>query len=185
MTNRYIEDREIRAQRAHIWVRSVRIRSKLSLIELEALFTDSKSDDETARSCLWDKYNKGDVIPRIGVKPGGGLHLASRVEEAYPGTLQWLTSPMWRLIDKAPMSMMEIKETYENLPTLFRSIFIEADYKTKGIFWRRMVNVQKCIETLKKFDDLNAFIALLIMVKEGETTQDQFTHYLALKAAIK
>lgn len=184
MNTRYIEDREIRACRVHTWVRAVRLKSKLSLIELEELFTDSKSSNKNSRSCIWDKYNRGDVAPRIGVKPNGEFHLASRVEKHYPETLQWLISPMWRLLDKAPMSMIEIRTLYENMPGPIRSLFVEPDYKIKGIFWRRILDTESCIEEIKKFETLSAFIALLTLVKEAETTQDQWTHYQAIKAAI-
>lgn len=184
MNTRYIEDREIRSHRVHTWVRAVRLKSKLSLLELEDKFSDSKGSNDKHRSCIWDKYNRGDVVPRIGIKPSGELHLANRVEQCYPNTLQWLTSPMWRLIDKAPMSMNEVRATYECMPVLFRSIFVEPEYKITGLFWRRYTESQSCIETLKKLEALPAFIALLTLVKEAETTQDQWTHYSALIAAI-
>jgi hypothetical protein len=184
MESRYIEDRVIRVNRVHTWVRAVRLKSKLSLSELEELFSDSKTKEGKTRSCIWDKYNRGDVVPRVGIKPNGELHLANRVEQEFPGTLQWLTSPMWRLIDKAPMSMPEIRKIYDDMPSKFRSIFVEPDYKIKGIFWRRILPFEECIDTLKKLEILPAFIALLTMVKEAEISQDQYTHYSALRAAI-
>jgi uncharacterized protein (DUF433 family) len=184
MTSRYIEDITIRQVRVRTWVRAVRLASGLSLIELEKQFSDPKAKVKTPRSCIWDKYARGDVAPRIGKNPNGKLHLASRIDKAYPGTLRWLNSPMWRLIDKAPMSMIEIKAIYDGMPYLFKSIFVEPTHKTKGLFWRRYVELQPCIETLYKMEELQAFIALLTMVKEAEVKQDQETHYEALKAAI-
>lgn len=184
MTSRYVEDIGIRQLRVRTWVRAVRLASGLSLIELERQYSDPKTKANTPRSCIWDKYAKGDVAPRVGKKPNGKLHLANRIDKAYPGTLRWLNSPMWRLIDKAPMSMIEIKAIYEEMPYLFRSIYVEPKHKTKGLFWRRYVELQPCIETLYKMEELQAFIALLTMVKEAEVNQDQATHYEALKAAI-
>lgn len=184
MNSRYVEDAEIRAQRVNTWVRAVRLKSKLSLAELEEHFSDSNGSTDKARSCIWDKYNRGDVVPRIGVKPNGELHLASRVEKEFSGTLQWLTSPMWRLIDKAPMSMQEIRVIYEAMPTEIGSIFVEPKNNIKGIFWKRLVDPEDCLKALKHFERFPVFIALLAMVKEAETTQDQWTHYFALKEAI-
>lgn len=180
----YKEDIAIRQLRVRSWVRAVRLASGLSLVELEKKFSDSVRSTKKPRSCIWDKYARGDVTPRVGKKPDGKLHLANRIEKSYPGTMQWLTSPMWRLIDKAPMSMYEIKEVYEGMPYLFRSIFVESKHKVKGIFWRRYTELQPCIETLYKMETLPAFIGLLAMTKEAEATQDQVTHHQALKAAI-
>lgn len=176
-TIRYIEDKEIRWIRVRTWVEAVLQASGLTLVELEQKFSDVKSISPTSRSCIWDKYRNGTVVPRIGTKPNGELHLASKVEIEYPGTLQWLTSPLWRLSDKAPMSMEEIKFVYQNLPYLYRSIFIEADYKITGLFWRRCTELEECCETLKKLDGLDAFISHLAMIKEAEISQDQDIHY--------
>lgn len=184
MSLNYVEDISIRALRVRAWVRSVRLASGLSLLELEKKFVDSKKPSSSARSCIWDKYARGSVVPRIGKKPNGELHLANRVNNSYPDTLQWLVSPIWRLSDIAPMSMIEIKEAFEGMPYLYRSIFIEAEYKTKGVFWRRDVDLESCFATLNKLDTIPAFIALLTLVKEAELTQDQATHQSAFVEAI-
>lgn len=184
MTDRYIEDPEIRDLRVRTWVRSVRFQSKLNLVQLEEKFSNTKSSDKKARSCIWEKYVKATVVPRVGKNPSGGLHLASRVEEEYPGTLQWLISPMWRLLDKAPMSMKEIRGIYEGMPYLYRSIFIEQDYKITGVFWRRVTDPAQCIATLLNLEKVDSFIALLALAKEAEITQNQPLHFEALKGAL-
>lgn len=79
--------------------------SKLTPRELEKQFGEPKSNEKVKRSCVWDKYRRGDVVPRSGLRPGGGANLVDRVEVVYPGTAKWLTLPLWRLLDKAPMEM--------------------------------------------------------------------------------
>ena len=184
MNLKYVEDISIRTLRVRAWVKSVRLASGLSLVELEKKFADSKNPSSSARSCIWDKYARGSVVPRIGKNPNGDLHLANRVNHTYPGTLQWLISPMWRLSDVAPMSMIEIKETFKGMPYLCRDNFIEAEKKAKGVFWRRNVDLENCFYTLSKIDTVPAFIALLTLVKEAELTQDQATHQSAFNEAI-
>lgn len=63
--------------------------------------------------------------------------------------------------------------------------FVEAEFKTKGIFWRRHVEIDKCCETLRNLEPLDAFIALLTIIKEAESIQDQDAHYYAFDEMIQ
>lgn len=175
-SSRYIEDKEIRAMRVRTWVEAVMYASGITLVELEQKFSENRLSDPVARSCIWDKYRNGYVVPRIGKRPNGDYHLANRVEACYPGTMLWLTSPIWRLADKAPMEMTEIRKIYEGMPYLFRSMFVEVEHKVKGVFWRRYVEIDKCCETLRNLETLPAFISLLTIIKEAEIIQDQDVH---------
>lgn len=174
---KYVEDKEMKRLRVRTWVEAVLHASGLTLVELEQKYSDAKTINPVARSCIWDKYRNGSVAPRIGIKPNGELHLAGRVEIDYPGTLQWLISPLWRLSDKAPMGMNEIRSIYEGMIYLFKSIFVETEHKTTGVFWRRNIEIEKCCKTLSHLDELTSFIALLTIIKEAEVNQDQEVHF--------
>lgn len=170
----YKEDPNIRKMRVQAWFQAVTDASKLTPRELERKF---REDDgrKVSRSCIWDKYRRGQVVPRSGPRPDGGLNLVDRVEKAYPGTAKWLTLPLWRLADKAPMEMSEIRRCYENLPNLMKALFIDEAPKSGTVFWRANTK-KRDYELLFKFADLNGFMAVLTMFREAQCCQDRERH---------
>lgn len=135
------------------------------------------------RPRLWEKYRRGEVEPRSGYSFKGAPNLVERVEQRYPGTAIWLSSPIWRLADKAPMEMSGIRGIYEGLPYLLQSIFIAAPHEASEVFWRRPVDPQHVCEILLRQGGLDALITALAMAKEAEITQDQYQHSEAREAA--
>ncbi len=177
------EDPKIRSMRVRAWVRAVKLASGLGLADLEEAFSQRLGADASSRSCIWDKYQRGEVVPRSRLQTKRGLSLVERVERRYPGTAKWLTSPLWRLADMAPMEMSEIREVYEGLPYLFQSIFIAGPYDASEIFWRRPVDYEHVYTLLLRQRDLDALVTILAMVKEAEITQDQGLHWLGVETA--
>lgn len=180
MPSRYIEDPEIRSMRIRAWYRAVVAASQLTPSELEQAFSLGTGD--RPRSCIWDKYRRGEVEPRRGTGRQPGL--IERVETSYPGTAVWLSSPLWRLADRAPMEMSEIRRIYEAMPKLIRSIFVATKEEATGLFWRRPVEVDHACEILRRFRDVDAFITLLTIMREAETIQDQ-DQYFVVSHAVK
>lgn len=172
----YKEDPQIRKMRVQAWFRAVAQTSKLTPRELEKKFGEPKCDGKVKRSCMWDKYRRGEVAPRSGPRPDGGLNLVDRVEEAYPGTAKWLTLPLWRLLDKAPMEMSEIRRSLERLPNLMRQIFIYRQAQPSDLFWRRDTDYDDACDHLLRFGNLDGLTAVLALVKEAEVIQDQYQH---------
>lgn len=172
----YKEDSEIRKMRVQAWFRAVSLASKLTPRELERKFGEPKGDGKVKRSCVWEKYRRGDVVPRSGPRPDGGLNLVDRVDAAYPGTAKWLTLPLWRLLDKAPMEMSEIRRYLEGLPILMRQIFIYEQAQPSGAFWRRNTDYDDACDHLLRFVNLDGLTAVLALVKEAEVIQDQYRH---------
>lgn len=172
----YKEDPEIRKMRVQAWFLAVSQASKLTPRELEKQFGETKSDGKVQRSCVWDKYRRGEVVPRSGRRPDGGLKLVDRVEAAYPGTAKWLTLPLWRLLDKAPMEMSEIRRYLEGLPNLMRQMFIYSETQSTGLFWRRDTDYEDACDLLLRFGSLDGLNAVLALVKEAEVIQDQYQH---------
>lgn len=170
--------------RVRAWVRAVKLASGLGLAELEEMFSQRLGTGPSSRSCIWEKYQRGEVVPRFRLQTKRGLSLVERVEQRYPGTAKWLTSPLWRLVDKAPMEMGEIREIYEGLPYLFQSIFIAGPHEGSPLFWRRPIDPKDVCEILLKLserDAISALVTALTMAKEAETTQDQYQHELAVE----
>lgn len=168
----YKEDPEIRKMRVQAWFHAVSLESGLTPRELEKKFSESDTEKKVKRSCVWDKYRRGEVVPRSGPRPDGGLNLVDRVEAAYLGTAKWLTLPLWRLLDKAPMEMSEIRRCYESLPPVMRAMFIHPQATDSSVFWRRReLDCKKDCDVFLRFQDLDGFTAVLAMLRETESAQ--------------
>lgn len=177
----YKEDPALRKMRVQTWFRAVALASGKTTGELERLFGDD-SNAKAMRSGIWNKYKRGEVVPRSGRQGDGRPKLVERVEARYPGTARWLFSPLWRLVDRAPMEMGEIKRIYESMPKSIRAIFVAPENEATPIFWRRSVDTEHACEILLRFGDLDAFVALLTMLKEAEVTQDRYQYGVVMNA---
>ena len=178
---RYVEDPEIRSMRVRSWYRAVILASKLTAAELEEEFSERvRGRSNSPHSCIWDKYRRGETEPRSGRRSNGRHNLVERVERRYPGTAKWLTSPIWRLADKAQMQMDEIRGVYEGLPQDIRSILIASPEQGTGIFWRRPLDHERDYAHLVSRPDIHRLIAVLAIVKEAGITQSQHHHFFGV-----
>jgi hypothetical protein len=182
--SRYVEHPKLRSMRVRCWFNAVSQVSGLTTGQLEREFGE-KGTERAPRSCIWNKYRRGDVVPRSRRPGDRSKKLVERVESRYPGTAKWLTSPLWRLADPALMEMSEIRQIYEGMPKSIRSIFVEPGSKATSIFWRRSVDPKRACEVLLRFRDVDALIALLAMVKEAEVVQDRAQYGVAVKAVLQ
>lgn len=180
---------EITRFKVMAWFNAVTEASSKTAAELEREFAQVEHvrwvNGVEIRPKLWEKYRRGEVEPRSGYSPQGMPNLVERVEQRYPGTAKWLSSPLWHLADKAPMAMDDIHKIYEGLPYLFRSIFIAAPHEASEVFWRRPVDPQHVCEILLRQGGFDALTTILAMIKEAEITQDQYQHSEAREAAQK
>jgi hypothetical protein len=167
----YREDPLIRKMRVQAWYFAVVQASGLSTRELERMFREDKGR-KVNRSCIWNKYRRGEVVPRSGRREGGKLNLVEQVEASYPGTAKWLSSPMWRLADKAPIEMSEIRQIYEKMSPNFRELFILPAYKASDVFWRKPIEYENLADSLRSLGTLESFVALLTLIREAEVTQN-------------
>lgn len=170
---RYAESKTIKRLRIKAWFKAVSHASGLSASQLEYQFSLKK--ESPSRSCIWDKYRRGEVAPREG--------LVTIVEDCYPNTRHWLHSEFWRMIDHSEVSMAEVRDAYERLPKLLRSIFISPQATKQTVFWRRPVADEEVFEDLRRFGSIDAFLATLIAVKESEVTQNQYQHRCGVQLA--
>lgn len=182
----YIEDPAIRKMRAQAWFKAVSLSSGMTAAELEREFSERKTEGaKTMRSCIWDKYRRGDALPRSGRKTSGELNLVERVETKFPGTAKWLTSPLWRLLDKAPMEMSEIRQIYEEMPSMLRPLFLAPSSEATEIFWRRQIGYKETYKTLAQLGSLEALTATLAMIREATIIQDQAKYVEGITTAKK
>lgn len=180
--SRYVEDPVIRSMRVRTWFRAVMLASGLTPAQLEREFSEKEpARAASARSCIWDKYRRGEVVPRSGSMSSGRLGLVERVERRYPGTAAWLNSALWRLADKAPMEISELRRVYDGMPKPIRALFL-VDCAPRALFWRQQSDVEELCTHLAHVDRVEVLIILLALAKEAETIQDQRQHVLAVKA---
>ncbi|MCL4470093.1 MAG: hypothetical protein M1547_02925 [Gammaproteobacteria bacterium] len=175
---------EITRFKVMAWFNAVAEASGKTAAELEREFAPAEHvrwvNGMEIRPRLWEKYRRGEVEPRSGCSPKGAPNLVERVEQRYPETAVWLSSPLWRLADKAPMEMSDIRGIYEGLPKLLRSIFIMAPHEEGEVFWRRPVAVDHVCEILLRIGGLDALVVALALVKEAEITQYQDQHEIGV-----
>lgn len=180
----YTEDPKIRSLRVRAWFQAVTLISGKTAAGLEREFSERRDRIAVpSRSCIWQKYKQGLVEPRNRCRGDGRLNLVERVEKKYPGTAKWLSSPLWRLADKTPMEMSEVRKVFSSLPKLLKSMFIASPEKATGVFWRRPIDCEHAYELLLRLKDVDAFVATLAMIKEAEAIQDQLQHMLGVLAA--
>lgn len=172
------EDPRIRSMRIRAWFHAVSSKSGLTAAELEREFARPDAFGRS-RSCIWDKYRRGEVSPRS--EPSGD-GLVERVEARYADTAHWLSSPLWRLADRIPMGMFDLRQIYEGLPRPMRSLIVSGEARDASVFWRRQVDPGDVCELVVRFRSLESLIALLALVKEAETAQLQHQHDLATDA---
>lgn len=172
---RYVENPKIRSMRVRSWFHAVSLASGLTVGELEREFREEGST-RVPRSCIWNKYKRGEVVPRSRYQGDGRPKLVERVEACYPGTEKWLFSPLWRLADVAPTAMSELREIYDGLPIRLRNLIVLPSALASDVFWRREFDVQTVVTELFRFqtvDDLQLGLALL---REAEVCQGHFLY---------
>ncbi len=179
----YREDPVIRSIRVRTWYYAVAQVSGLTVLELESRFSLLGQKAEM-RSCIWNKYRSGEVAPRSGIRPDGLANVVDRVEAIYPGTAKWLTLPLWRLSDKAPMDMAELRRFFEGLPDSIRDMFLISNLESSDIFWRTTTPFDDLCTCLLDLENLHDLAAILAMVKEAEVTQNQLQHAACAYVAI-
>ncbi|MGB4064756.1 MAG: hypothetical protein WBK19_13120 [Azonexus sp.] len=168
---RYVENPKIRSMRVRSWFYAVSQASGLTVGELEKEFREEGSA-QAPRSCIWNKYKRGEVVPRSRFQGDGRPKLVERVEARYPGTEKWLFSPLWRLADEAPMEMSEIRRIYEGLPMKIRNFFILPPELASEVFWRHeLLDIEPVLRHMLASRTGDDLLAGLAMVREAELVQ--------------
>lgn len=163
--------------RTIVWAEAVLRVSGKPLAVLEREFRQAKKS-ASARSCIWQKYKNGTVVPRNGEKGKAGL--VERVELHYPGTAKWFYSPLWSLCTDRPVSMDRIKEVYCGLRPELKALFVRDE---AARFWRRSIS-DDILGDLIHAPEIDGLTALFALIKEAETIQNPDIHKIASWAAV-
>lgn len=163
--------------RTIVWTEAVLRVSGKPLAVLEREFRQAKKS-ASARSCIWQKYKNGTVVPRNGEKGKAGL--VERVELHYPGTAKWFYSPLWSLCTDEYVGMDRIKEVFCGLRQELRELFVVDEAAT---FWRQSTPEEICRELIY-FPEFEGLIALFALLREAEIIQNPELHMEACWAVV-
>lgn len=172
------ENELLRELKVKTWFNAVAEASGKTAYELEKEFSPSYVDKgkfHKQRSRLWEKYRTGKIVPTMKESKGGRRPIALMVEEKYPGTLQWLTSPIWTLADPdAEITMDYLRSVYESLDVEIHKYLIEDVTDKDLIFWRKpCADYSKLLADISAANSIDSFIALLCLLRESIICQQQ------------
>lgn len=145
------------------------------------MFRLKSGDTSKVTSGIWGKYRDGRICPKTHMDCNGRPSIVERVESKFNGTAQWLIHPPWRVLGYEPLSMSTLKEIYLQLPAPIMDILVAEKPPHSRMFWRRPGDFECAYETLVAMGDLAAFTAVLALIKECETVQNQEMHKTGLR----
>ncbi|PKO92572.1 MAG: hypothetical protein CVU15_05475 [Betaproteobacteria bacterium HGW-Betaproteobacteria-1] len=171
------ENELLRELKVKTWFNAVAEASGKTAYELEKEFSPSYVDKgkfHKQRSRLWEKYRTGKVVPTMKETKGGRRPIALLVEEKYPGTLQWLTSPLWTLADpEAEITMDYLRTVYESFEPKMRALFIQEKPENR-LFWRVPFSANKSLlEDIVSKESVTGFVGLLCLMRESVLLQEE------------
>lgn len=169
---RYVEHPKIRSMRVRSWFHAVSQTSGLTVGELEREFREEGSA-RAPRSCIWNKYKRGEVVPRSRYQGDRRPKLVERVEARYPGTEKWLFSPLWLLVDVASMEMSDLRTIYEGLPPRIRDYFILSPSLVTKVFWRCPLHSEQLLVQFLSFHTVEDLVASVALIREAEIIQSR------------
>lgn len=171
-SKRYVENPKIRSMRVRSWFHAVSQASGLTVGELEREFREEGSA-RTPRSCIWNKYKRGEIVPRSRYQGDGRPKLVERVEARYPGTEKWLFSPIWLLLDAVPMEMSDLRRIYEGLPLRIRDYFVLPSSLVTKVFWRCPLHSEQQLMEFLRFHTVEDLVAAVALIREAEIIQNR------------
>lgn len=168
--------------RVKAWFVAVREKSGLkTAYQLEKRFAPEKFrrglDDECIRPCQWDKYERGENVPKKS--------LVAIVETAYPGTRQWIVAPLWKVIRARPLPISELHAIIAVIRPTLASRLPDA-FSPASRVRRKQYDLSRigAIDSLWRQGDVEAMTALLGLVRDAEQKSDDHQHAEAALAAL-
>jgi hypothetical protein len=164
------ENKLLRELKVKTWFNAVAEASGKTAYELEKEFSPTYVDRDKfhkQRSRLWEKYRTGKVMPTMKETKGGRRPVALMVEERYPGTIKWLQSPIWELLDlEIEINMNNLRSIYEYLDPEITTLII--DDKNEQLFWRKHHHdPERLVAMLHQVMTMDTLIALVCLWRES------------------
>jgi hypothetical protein len=171
--------------RTKAWFFAVSQASGMNAEELEIYFAPHEKQElyrMGSRPRLWEKYRDMHVNPKSKDHGNGDASIVQRVEAVFPGTDYWITLPFWRVLSSHPMEMRELKNTvYWELADPIRKLVVMEGPRETRTFWRSPIEHRILYKNLAAIGDIDAATAVLDLIKEAETTQNQQQHQDGLR----
>lgn len=179
------ENKLIRELKVKTWFNAVSEASGKTAYELEREFAPSyvdRNNFDKQRARLWEKYRLGQTMPTMKVIEGGRRPVALLVEEKYPGTLKWLTHPIWRVLDlDVEVTMMDLRDIYESLPAELSGLVLEK--KRTRLFWRKSMDSSiSIISMVCDQNSIEAATALACLWRESLIAQHRALYEATIPA---
>lgn len=129
-------DQDLRKLRSAIWYKAVKSVDNLNDSQLDTLFGTSEGEEPRVgadRIKMFEAIRVNRSIPSNGKNGRRNFDLVARVD-AYPGykgTAAIIQSPLWRLLEKKPKSLKDIRETVLqcifNLDSMYEVEYIDVE----------------------------------------------------------
>lgn len=180
---------EITRLKVMAWFNAVAEASGRTAAELEREFAQPEHirwvNGVEIRPRLWEKYRRGEVEPRSVPSKGKKTSVVQDVENRYPGTAQWLTLPLWKLVDfNQPVTMDELKIIYEGMPQQIRGLIIKECVLEEEIFWRKQTGEDALLRQLAEIGGIDGITGMFALVREAQVCQQETRFYPRVKALL-
>lgn len=157
------------------WFNAVSIASGKTAYQLEKEFLPPGRDASNfpeKRSTIWQKYKSGKIEPSSNMIKGHTKSVAERVEEKYPGTIRWLTSPYWLLADSDRQTTLEdLRYAYEWLHPKTRYLVVKENVGDRDIFWRKQTVERELLRKAVGIEDIDGLTLAMALVVESRLWQ--------------
>ncbi|KAF0206373.1 MAG: hypothetical protein FD173_223 [Gallionellaceae bacterium] len=115
---------DIERLQSKLWFTAVSLQSGMNASQLERFFlvrSDPANGGTKELSHDWLRYSSGKRLPRD--TRGSNNSVVTVVDDAFPGTAQWIRSPLWTLLKNPELSSRElidlITQTHQEIGKLF------------------------------------------------------------------
>ncbi len=154
-----------------VWCRAVIGESGLTPYALEKKFSWPGTQETFRQTSLWKKYLNGTATPG---KSASTLGLIERVDEQYPETARIFYHPLWRALDPAVLTHIELRALFLALPMVYQDVVFVAPGWNR--FWRKPRRDASEVDEIAhpSFIDQLAYVACLL--REAEIVQDARGH---------
>ena len=164
----------IEIYRTRLWARAVYLSARAARHKLErTLGKDGRWIG------LWARYDKGLVSP--------SRERIHRIGKKLPGTSRYYFCPVWGLLQHRFFTQDELRTAVDWLGSPFRVAFLAGDDSSNGPFWRkpgdRLELLDELIQLLgDREKGLDALVAILVVLREAELSQDAKLYLFAMRA---
>lgn len=169
-----------------VWFKVVSEMTGMTDSQLDVTFGNSEGGKKRTpknRSGIWGKYKDGLICPRFKPDINGNPSIVEKVDKVLPGSAELMNMPFWLVLGKKNMDLSELREVYLSLSEEVQELILMPKLRPPKVtkFWRRPIKCVELFDALYEIGDFDAITAVLVLIKEGEATQNQELYLQGLK----